>query len=108
MEFDPVYPLLAIAILSLLLFSLNQRLASPVIAIFVRWLRWLLFALGGAFLLIEWDASTRPFWVLALVLFLAWFLVETAYNWLAISALKRKLSSDDPCGSKRPNLKRAV
>jgi hypothetical protein len=88
-EFDPVYPLLAVAILSLVLFSLNQRLASPVIAIFVRWLRWFLFALGGAFLIIQSGASTRPFWVLALVLFLGWFLVETIYNWLAISALNQ-------------------
>jgi hypothetical protein len=77
-EFDPVYLLLVIAILSLVLFSLNQRLASPVIAIFVRWLRWLLFALGGAFLVVEWGWSTRPFWVLAIVLFLVWFLLETA------------------------------
>ena len=57
------------------------------IAIFVRWLRWLLFAFGGAFLVIDWDWSTRPFWVLALVLFLAWLLMETAYNWMAITAL---------------------
>jgi hypothetical protein len=86
-EFDPVYLLLATAILSLVLFSLNQRLASPVIAIFVRWLRWLLFTFGGAFLALEWDWSTRPFWVIAIVLFFAWFLMETAYNWLAITAL---------------------
>ncbi len=86
-EFDPVYFLLAIAILSLVLFSLNQRLASPVIAIFVRWLRWLLFALGGAFLALEWGLSTRPFWVVATALFLVWFLMETVYNWLAILAL---------------------
>ena len=86
-QFDPVYLLLAAAIASLVLFSLNQRLASPVIAIFVRWLRWLLFACGGAFLAIEWEWSTRPFWVLAIVLFLVWFLLETAYNWMAITAL---------------------
>ncbi len=75
--------------LSLVLFSLNQRLASPVLAIFVRWLRWLLFAFGGAFLAIQWGWSTRPLWVLALVLFLIWFLVETGYSWLAISALNQ-------------------
>ena len=87
MEFDPVYLLLAAAILSLVLFSLNQRLASPIIAIFVRWLRWLLFTFGGAFLVIEWGWSERPFWVLATALFLVWFLLETAYNWAAITAL---------------------
>ncbi len=89
MQFDPIYLLLVVAILSLVLFSLNQRLASPVLAIFVRWLRWLLFSLGGAFLAQEWSWSTRPFWVLALVLFLTWFLLETAYNWAAISALSQ-------------------
>lgn len=89
MEFDPVYILLAGAIASLVLFSLNQRLASPVIAIFVRWLRWLLFAFGGAFLAIEWGWSDRPFWVLTLALFLCWFLLETLYNWMAISALSQ-------------------
>jgi hypothetical protein len=86
-QFDHAYPLLAVAILSLVFLLLNQHLASPVIAIFVRWLRWLLFAFGGAFLLLEWGASSRPFWVLAVVLFLTWFLAETGYNWLAISAL---------------------
>ncbi|HTT55961.1 MAG TPA: hypothetical protein VMF63_02555 [Opitutaceae bacterium] len=89
MEIDPSYLLLAAALLSLVLFALNQRLASPVIAIFVRWLRWLLFAFGGAFLLLAWGASTRPFWVLTLVLFLAWFLIETVYNWAAIAALNQ-------------------
>ncbi len=89
MEPDPSYFLLAVALLSLALFALNQRLASPVIAIFVRWLRWLLFAFGGAFLVVVWGASTRPFWVLALVLFLVWFLVETVYNWAAIAALNQ-------------------
>ena len=89
MEIDPLYLLLATAVLSLVLFALNQRLASPVIAIFVRWLRWLLFSVGGAFLILIWGASTRPFWVLALVLFLVWFLVETIYNWAAIAALNQ-------------------
>jgi hypothetical protein len=88
-NFDQSYVLLAVAILSLVLFSLNQRLASPVIAIFVRWLRWLLFALGGAFLAVEWGWTSRPFWVLAVGLFLLWFLLETIYNWLAISALSQ-------------------
>ena len=86
---DQAYLLLAVAILSLVLFSLNQRLASPVIAIFVRWLRWLLFSLGGAFLAVQWGWSDRPFWALAIGLFLVWFMLETIYNWLAISALSQ-------------------
>jgi len=86
-EFDPDYLLLGTALLSLLLFSLNQKLASPVIAIFVRWLRWLMFALGGAYIAREFHLSSRPFWVLASVLFIFWLLIETVYNWLAITAL---------------------
>jgi len=31
----------------------------------------------------------RPYWVLALCAFLSWFLIETIYNWIAISALSR-------------------
>lgn len=88
-QFDSVYLLLAAAIVSLVLFSLNQRLASPVIAIFVRWLRWLLFAFGGAFLVTQSGWSTRPFWVLTITLFILWFLLETIYNWIAISALSQ-------------------
>jgi hypothetical protein len=60
-----------------------------VIAIFVRWLRWVLFAFGGAFLAVEWSWSTRPFWALTAALFLVWFLLETIYNWVAISALNQ-------------------
>ncbi len=86
---DPSIIILAAAVLSLVLFSLNQRMASPVIAIFVRWLRWLLFACGGAFLALVWGWTTRPFWVMALALFLIWFLLETIYNWIAIAALNQ-------------------
>ena len=89
MNFDPAYLLLAFGILSLVLFSLNQRLASPVLAIFVRWLRWLMFAFVGAFLAVDLGWSSRPFWVLAIGLFLGWFMFETIYNWLAISALSQ-------------------
>jgi len=88
-NFDLAYVLLAVAILALVLFSLNQRMASPVLAIFVRWLRWFLFTFGGAFLAVQWGWSSRPFWVLAMGLFLVWFMFETIYNWLAISALSQ-------------------
>jgi hypothetical protein len=88
-RFDPLYLLPAVAILSLVLFSLNLRLASPVLAIFVRWMRWLLFAFGGAYIALDWGWSGRPFWVLAVSLFLLWFVLETLYNWLAISALSQ-------------------
>lgn len=87
--FDLIYLLLVAAILSLVLFSMNQRRASPIIAIFVRWLRWLIFAFGGAYLAVEFQLTDRPFLGLAAALFLLWFLGETVFNWLAISALSQ-------------------
>lgn len=66
--------------------QINQRLGSPLLAILDRWLRWFVFALGGAQLCVDFELIDRPFWVLALALFVVWFLGETLYNWLAITA----------------------
>ncbi len=84
---DPSYPLLTAMALSLALLQLNQRLASPNIAIVNRWMRWFIFAFGIAYILEDFKLVNRPFWVLVAICFLVWFLLETAYNWLAISAL---------------------
>lgn len=84
---DPVFFILPAMILSLVLFQVNQRYASPVLAIVNRWLRWILFSVGGAFIALDFGWSDRPFWTVALALFLIWFLGETLYNWLAIKAL---------------------
>lgn len=84
---DPTYYLFLGMILSLTLFQLNQRYASPVLAIINRWLRWLIFALGGAKITLDSAWLDRPYWILAAGFFLLWFLVETLYNWLAIHAL---------------------
>ena len=74
-------------IVSLVLFQFNQHHGSPVLAIVNRWLRWIIFALGAAFICCEFQLIERPYWVLAAAFFLLWFLGETLYNWLAISAL---------------------
>lgn len=66
--------------------QLNHRMASPVLSILDRWLRWLVFAFGAAQLCRDFDLIHRPFWALAAVFFLIWFLGETLYNWLAITA----------------------
>jgi hypothetical protein len=71
----------------LLLFYINLRVASPVLAIPIRWLRWVLFAVFAAesneqFLLVD-----RPFWVVAIAVFLLWFLLESGFNWLKVSAI---------------------
>lgn len=71
----------------LVLLQISQRTGSPVVAIFVRWLRWLVFGLGAAHVCVDFNLVNRPFWVLVLVFMLFWFLAETLYNWLSIQAL---------------------
>ena len=81
------YIVLGAVALSLLLIRLNQRLASPLLAIIDRWLRWLVFAFAGAELCRQFGWIDRPYSVLVLCGFILWVLGETLYNWLAISAL---------------------
>ena len=84
---SPYLLLAAYLVASLVLVQINQRIASPVLSIIDRWLRWLVFSLGAAQMCVEFEWIDRPFWVLAVSFFLLWFLVGTVYNWLAISAL---------------------
>ena len=84
---DTQYFILGAIVLSLILGQLNQRYASPLLAIVDRWLRWLVFAFGAAQLCRDFELINRPYWVLTVMFFLIWFLGETLYNWLAISAL---------------------
>jgi hypothetical protein len=84
---DPAYPLLIAMAVSLVLFQFNQRHASLALAIVNRWLRWLIFAVGAAYICRDFQLINRPFWALAAGFFLVWFLGETLYNWMAISAL---------------------
>jgi len=84
---DPRYVLFAIIIASLAIMQVNQRLASPVLAILNRWLRVGIVSLGMAAVFQDLAWSDRPYGILALVFGLLWILVETIYNWLAIKAL---------------------
>ena len=68
---------------------LNRTIASPVMAILNRWLRWFSFSLAIAWLTHYIGWSGRPFWVLAVTSCLLWLLMETLYNWFAISALSQ-------------------
>ena len=52
-----------------------------------RWVRWLLFGFGIAYLLRDWNLSERPFWALAPSFLLLWILFESVYTWLAVKAL---------------------
>lgn len=81
------YLLFAVMVISLVLFQVNQRFASPVLSIFNRWLRWITFSLLAARVSLDFEWIDRPYWVLALSFFLLWFLGETLYNWIAIHAL---------------------
>jgi hypothetical protein len=84
---QPMYLILLAIITSLVVMQVNQRVASPVLAIVDRWLRWFVFAFGAAQLSRDFELIDRPFWAIAASFFILWFLGETLYNWLAISAL---------------------
>jgi hypothetical protein len=82
-----LYYILAAIVTSLVVMQINQRLASPLLSIIDRWLRWLVFAFGGAQICIEMKLIDRPYPIMVLVLFIVWFLGETVLNWLRIHAL---------------------
>lgn len=84
---EPTYLILGAILVSLVLMQINQRVASPLLSIADRWLRWFVFTFGAAQMCRDFELIDRPFWVLSAVFFIVWFLGETLYNWLAISAL---------------------
>lgn len=79
--------ILAAIVASLVVMQINHRLASPMLSIVDRWLRWLVFAFGGAQICLGFGLIDRPYWVLVTVFFIVWFLGETILNWLRIHAL---------------------
>jgi hypothetical protein len=83
---QPSYFILIAIVVSLVLMQVNQRVASPVLSIADRWLRWAVFAFGAAQLCHDFKLIDRPYWALVTVFGLVWFLGETLYNWLIITA----------------------
>lgn len=79
--------LLAATTTLLLLLYINLRLASPLLAIPIRWLRWLLFALFAAEANMRSGWVDRSYWVVLASAFLLWLLAESAFNWLRVSAI---------------------
>lgn len=81
------YLVVALA-LSLFLLSFQIR-KTPTFSMVLlsRWFRWILFGLGMAYLLREWNFSSRPYWALTPTFLLLWILVESIYAWLAVRAL---------------------
>jgi hypothetical protein len=84
---DYSLPLLGGLMALLVLAYANRFLASPALAIILRWGRWAAFSFGAAYLVQSFGWSGRPYWVLVLSAFLIWVLLETLYTWFAISAL---------------------
>jgi hypothetical protein len=84
---DIPYLILVAVIASLAVMQINQRVGSPLLAVFDRWLRWIVFAFGGAQICEGFQLIDRPYWVLVAVLCIVWFLGETLLNWLRIHAL---------------------
>ena len=82
-----IITLFSVFLLALLLSQLNQRFASPLIAIANRWLIWGFVSLGLAVICSALELIDRPMWVLVVGFFLIYFLMETAYRWLEIHAL---------------------
>ncbi|MBC2601413.1 hypothetical protein [Puniceicoccus vermicola] len=74
------------AMLFLISFRIRKSPTFPLVLL-NRWLRWVLFGLGMAYVLREWGVSGRPFWSLAPTFMLLWILVESIYAWLAVRAL---------------------
>lgn len=74
-------------VVSLALYQVNARRASPVLAIFNRWLRWFIFGFGLAKIVGDLGLSERPYWALSAVFLLGYSLIETVYRWLEIKAL---------------------
>jgi hypothetical protein len=79
--------LLPAVVVLVALFYANLRLASPALAIVIRWLRWVLFALFVADTNARLGWIDRPLWVVAACAFLLWFIVEAVFNWLRVSAI---------------------
>ncbi|OIO59892.1 MAG: hypothetical protein COX01_05310 [Verrucomicrobia bacterium CG22_combo_CG10-13_8_21_14_all_43_17] len=81
--------LLLFIIFAFMLLWGNVRLGWPWLTIVNRWVRWGLVSFIGAYFLKAFEIADKPFWVLLVVCFLAWFLLETVYMWLGISALSK-------------------
>lgn len=81
--------ILIMGMATLLIANQASRRGSPLLAILGRWSRWLFFSLlaAGSFHLFQWSSYPVP--ILFGVALLAFFLLETLYNWMAISALSK-------------------
>lgn len=75
------------AALLLILIYVNMRVASPLIAIPIRWLRWFFFALLVAETNRQMGWLDRPYGIVLCSGVLLWLLCESVFNWLRVSAI---------------------
>lgn len=87
--FDLTQITIGLLVISILISYGNVQWSSPAISIANRWLRWFVFSLVVATLSTQLEWTDRPFWLIAVVAFLAWFLIESIYTWIIIAALSR-------------------
>lgn len=76
-----------LAILSLAGFYRARSHPSFGLLLINRWLRWLLFGVGFAYVMRSFEWTERPYWALAPSLLLFWILLESVYTWMAVRAL---------------------
>lgn len=81
--------LFGLFLVSLLITYGNVNWNQPLVAIFNRWMRWIVTSALVASMAIDFSLTGRPYWLIFVTAFLGWFLLETAYNWAIISALSR-------------------
>lgn len=86
---EKVIGYLVIALLVVMAMASMKQRSLPLFGLVLlnRWMRWMLFGFGIAFLARDWGLTERPFWALAPAFLLFWVLVETVYTWLAVKAL---------------------
>lgn len=84
---QPTYLFIGLVVGFFVLVQINQRVASPVLLILDRWLRWIGFSFALALVCRDFGWINRPLWALVVACFLLWFLGETLYSWLAICAI---------------------
>lgn len=85
-----IYVLSFLGAMGVVVFTLlNRSRVSPSLAIFGRWSRWVFIASSVAVMVDLSGYQRHPIWVIAVVAFLGWFLLESIYIWLAVGALSR-------------------
>lgn len=72
-----------------LLYWVDRYSHIPPVAICFRWFRVAALSTFTAMLIHDIGEPARPFWVLLLVAILGWFLLDSLYCWIAISAINR-------------------